>query len=998
MVGMTVAIELEEVEAPGLGREATYILDARQREAVEHREGPCLVLAGPGSGKTRVIVERFLALHREGAPLESLQVLTYTVKAAREMADRAEACLPDAGVELPLTNFHSFARRIVREWGWSVGVPTMFRTPSRAEQWEHASAVLDEWRPSLLWHPLRPEEFVDPLLTVLEQAKQELIGADEFAKWAETRLAQTDATADPVNHLLLRRHVQVAEFYRRLAERYARKGLVDYDDQILLAWRMLEESEAARKAVCGPLRYVMVDEFQDTNYAQGRLVERLAEHGNLLVVADDDQSIYKFRGASLANVDGFGRRYPQGRVVLLDRNYRSTPEVVEAAGRVIGQADVTRRREKEIAAVRPGGAPVEVWLAATELSECAAIASECRRLIGEGTRPADIAWLFFRHADMTVPMKALREAGVPYRVTGGRGFFVSPEVKDVMGLLRAVEDPDDSQALLACLHLPAWRVSNAGRLRLVNAARASDTSLLAMLTERDGGSLDGLAASDLEAARQSAADLVELHGEIGTADCRELLYSAVERSRLLDGGVLADPATRDQAGANLNKLGELLESFCDWATDLRLSPALRYLEVVRDRGREDELAETGGVSDAVSLMTAHAAKGLEFPVVFISHCIAARWPGRSGPSARFSVPDELVREATPDGDVRLDEVRRLFYVASSRAMDRLVYSAARRYRESFRDEALSPFLGPREALATAYTVRELPLVARPAVAPGRGAAARSGELRLSVEDLRAFKECPRRYEYRRRYQAPTPIAPQAWFGSLVHHVLEAAGRRVRAGENVDGDAVARLWAEAWASTRGPKGALPELREFGERSLRAYVESPGWASRPFAGVEERFSVLVDGRRIVGRFDRLDVDGEGGRVTVVDYKTGAPRTDATRLRSDLQVKAYAQALAAQTRQGEVAVELHYLQDGSVVRMELDREQLRRARFAVSAVAGEVEAAWAAGSFPARPAAERCRRCPYRLLCTERADEVAEGGVVALASTGSRTAAVEAEIPWE
>ena len=239
-------------------------------------------------------------------------------------------------------------------------------------------------------------------------------------------------------------------------------GVFDFDDCILYAERLIREHPAVRSAVADRISHVMVDEYQDTNYAQAKLVETLvAGHRNLFVVADDDQSIYKFRGASRANLDRFAREYPEHRQLVLTHNYRSTDQIVAASRAVIAVASPATRIDKQLIADRGSGAAVEVWRAPEERSEAMAVARECARLIAAGTRPADIAWLFRQHVDMQPAMRALRQCGVPYQVAGGRGFFQEREIKDALALLAAVDDPDDSQAVLRCLTLPGWGVTTA---------------------------------------------------------------------------------------------------------------------------------------------------------------------------------------------------------------------------------------------------------------------------------------------------------------------------------------------------------------------------------------------------------------------------------------------------------------------------------------------------------------------------------------------------------
>ena len=561
-------------------------LDPEQRIAVEHGDGPCLVLAGPGSGKTRIIVERFHRLTAQGIGAGRQLVLTYTRKAAEEMRGRVEQRHGAFTDEVPLTNYHSFALRVVREWGWLLGISPVLRIADAAERWLHVEAVLDELRPALLWNPLRPYDLMDPLLDVIGTAKQELVTPGAYAAWSVARLAECE---DPAERIVLERHQDVARVYAHLDERYRRAGVFDFDDCILYAERLIREQPAAHSAVADRITHVMVDEYQDTNYAQAKLVETLvSSHRNIFVVADDDQSIYKFRGASRANLDRFAREYPEHRQLVLTHNYRSTEQIVAASRAVIAVASPATRIEKRLVADRGAGAAVEVWRAPDERSEAMAVARECRRLIAGGIRPADVAWLFRQHIDMQPAMRALRQCGVPYQVAGGRGFFQEREIKDALALLGAIDDPDDSQAVLRCLTLPGWGVSTAGRVALVRAAHQHDLPLVSLIHD---AAVDGLEAADLDAARRCVEDIRTLHGSSQREDVRDLFQLALEASGFL--GIVDEQSgvARLQMGANLNKLGELLEDFADWSDDRRVSTTLHYLHVLRDSHEAGELAD-----------------------------------------------------------------------------------------------------------------------------------------------------------------------------------------------------------------------------------------------------------------------------------------------------------------------------------------------------------------------------------------------------------------------
>jgi RecB family exonuclease len=360
--------------------------------------------------------------------------------------------------------------------------------------------------------------------------------------------------------------------------------------------------------------------------------------------------------------------------------------------------------------------------------------------------------------------------------------------------------------------------------------------------------------------------------------------------------------------------------------------------------------------------------------VFLSQCSNEAWAGRPRSSFDIQLPDPLVPEPPPVGDAAVDEERRLFYVAATRARDRLVFSWAKRYPRRFREQAATQFLaGMREHGATQIETAPAPSVPLRRAARPRGSPVPSHPT-LSVSDLRAFRDCPRRFEYRKIWKLPVRDSVQSWYGTLVHEVLRSAAVQRQAGATIDPDGVARLWQEAWETSRGPKGQHAELREAGEEQLRRYIESPSWCDATIESVEDRVLLPMNGAEIVGRFDRVDASN-GDTPTVVDYKTSRPRA-AEALKSDLQVRAYAVAMAQRVKSNSAAVELHYLQTGDVARIEFDRAFLDRATYQLSATTDELVRAWRNGDFPARPSRWQCPRCEFRTVCDE-GKEVVGGG---------------------
>jgi len=939
-------------------------LDPDQRAAVDHDKGPCLVLAGPGSGKTRVIVERFIRLcGSDVSPGEQL-VLTYTRRAADEMRARAELAYGPLPEESPLTNYHSFALNVVREWGWLLHISPAFHVANDAERWLHLEAVLAELRPRTLWNPLRPQDLIAPVLEIIKTAKQELVTPERYAGWAQQQL---DRCTEAGERALLERHRDCALVYAHLQQRYRRHAVLDFEDSILYAEQLVRAEPAARQAVAGPIRHLMVDEYQDTDFAQSRLIDALiGADRNILVVADDDQSIYKFRGASRANLDRFEAAHPDHRKLILSRNYRSTTQVVEVARTIIHAADPGSRIDKVLSAVRGSGGPVEVWQADTERSEMLAIATECRQLLGKGIRPVDVAVLFRRHVDMQPVTRALRERGVPYQIQGGRGYFQRTEIKDILALLTGADDPTNSQSVLRCLLLPSWRVTARGRIALVNACHQHEQPLSSLV---EAGGVEELTPEDLSASRRCVSTLMDLHSRATREDVREIFQAGLEASDFLAMLDVLEPVERMQSGANLNKFGELLETFADWSNDHRLGSALRLSGAVRSSRDADELAHIDHVENGIILLTAHAAKGLEWPVVFLPDCVESRWPGRGGFTTRLSLPDELVPEQAPSGDGVGDEERRLFYVAATRARDRLVISHARRYPSSFRDrdERRSPFLdGLDPAAGASISVRLPPAVPFSLAGPRPPRVRLPARPTVSVSGLRDFRACPRRYEYAHIYHMPTPQSVQGWYGLLIHAVLQTAAVQRRTGVTIDGRAIAELWSQAWETTPGQRGRHAELRSLGEEQLRRYIASSAWRDARISGVEEPFVLRLNSADVNGRFDRIDRRDEEP-PTIVDYKTGPPR-DADRESKDLQVRAYGVALSQRERLEDITVELHRLQTAEVTRVRLQARELDNAFKQISAITAELTDALRTGQFPPKPSAWSCGRCDYRTVCDE------------------------------
>ena len=490
-------------------------LGREQLRAAALAGGPLRVVAGAGTGKTAVIAERFRRLVRAGVAPAAILVMTFTERAAGEMRQRIETLI-DAPAPAVGT-FHSIALGWLREDGRSIGVPSGFRLVVGAERWILARELMWKLGDAALVGDERPDDLVAPALQMLERLKQELVPLERLERWA--------ADADDQERAQLMK--ACVRLYRAYERECRKQRLLDFDDLLLLAVRMLEKNRVLLRRYADRFPHVLVDEYQDLNLAQERLVELVAGRGEPFVVGDDDQSIYRFRGASRASLDRFVASFPDARTVTLGRNRRSSRRIVAAATAVIGHNE--ERLTKELRSVEPGSA-VEAWRCGDAAAESTAIAAEAAALVARGVSPSRIAVLCRTNAIARPIAGALAMRGLPHVVVGGHGFHDLPEVKDVIAMLRVICDPSDAVAL----------------------ARPAATA--------------------------SAPLLEQLHVLALRLDVRDLFFELMEQSRY-------------PANANVAKFGENIAAFCDASPDHSLDAFLRHLDLVLLSGEDEEPAQ-----------------------------------------------------------------------------------------------------------------------------------------------------------------------------------------------------------------------------------------------------------------------------------------------------------------------------------------------------------------------------------------------------------------------
>ena len=643
-------------------------LNPEQRQAVLHREGPLLILAGAGSGKTRVIAYRTAYLIGDGhaAPDEVLAV-TFTNKAAEEMRERIERLLGSRQQRLWLSTFHAFCARLLRREAPLVDLSRNFVIYDSSDQ-----------------------------LAVVRRAMAEL-GVDERLtnpRAVRARISEAknrmEAAADIRASGRGFRDEQLARVYERYAAALTAANALDFDDLLLKTVLLFDSSESARSRYTAQFRYVMVDEYQDTNRPQYELIRHLASHRNLCVVGDPDQSIYKWRGADIRNILDFEQDFPETTVVRLERNYRSTQVILDGASGVISRN--RSRREKRLWTDRAAGDQIVCHRAQDELEEADFVVRRLREALDRGSGTAAV--LYRTNAQSRAIEDTLTREGLAYRIVGGVRFYERKEVKDALSFLKLAIKPEDDVSMRRVINVPPRGIGKGVMEALEQLADAGDAPLFA-----DAGA--GPVRASLWARIHRAVDerlvparaaaalgrfrniLQEVSAIAATESASVTLERTLERSGYLQA--LREAATEEAEGRIAN-LAELVSAARDYEVRETEASLAGFIDRVSLRSEADDVQ---GADDArVWLMTLHAAKGLEFPLVIISGM-----EERLFPHAR----------STTD-DAELEEERRLCYVGMTRAQSQLVLTSAARRRVfgEYRSTEPSRFLDeiPPELVAT----------------------------------------------------------------------------------------------------------------------------------------------------------------------------------------------------------------------------------------------------------------------------------------------------------
>ncbi|OGM83899.1 hypothetical protein A2434_00860 [Candidatus Woesebacteria bacterium RIFOXYC1_FULL_41_14] len=938
-------------------------LNKEQIEAIKFGKGPLLIIAGAGTGKTTVVTERikYLILGKHAKPSEIL-ALTFTEKAAREMEERIDIGLPYGYTQMWVMTFHSFCEKILRQEALHIGLDPRYKLLTEADSIQLLRKNLFSLDLSY-FRPLgNPTKFLSGMLQHFSRLQDEDVNPSEYLTWIKLKSQKLDSAKTGEQILDNDKFKELAIAYKQYDELKTKEGLMDFGDLIAKTLKLFRDRPNILSKYQKQFKYVLVDEFQDTNYAQNELVKLLSgKNGNVTVVGDDDQSIYRFRGAAVSNIIQFRQIYKKAKVIVLTKNYRSTQEILDRSHELIRYNDpdrleVVEKIDKRLRSqVAKDGSEIRFIHADRVENEADLIAKEIEKLGSEEKYKWSDFGILVRANNHSEPvMRALSRHGIPYQFLGPGRLFKQPEIIDLISYLKVLYDFEDSVAFYRVVSNEHFDIKPRDIAAIGNYAKKFNLSLFEASEKID----EILVSDETKKKIDKLLGIIKKHlGLIRKETAGQILYYYLEDTGLIQKLLLPTSVDAEAKAKNISKFFDKLKTYEVDNEDATVPAIAGWLDLSMELGESPLAANEDWTEiNAVNILTVHSAKGLEFPVVFLINLVSQRFPTNER-REQIPISDDLIKEVLPVGDYHLEEERRLFYVGMTRAKERLYFTAADYYGEGKREKKLSPFifeaLGDKSVSAEKKEnkVNQLSFL-------DYGIKAKSGKDTpnqdsplhidyLSYSQIETFKTCPLHYKLKYILKVPTPSSASASFGTAMHATLKNFFEEVSGGVKPSDKLLYDLLEKNWIK-EGYKSKSHERGFFekGKIYLSGFLKQEFNAKTKVVLLEQQFTIpLGNNLRIGGRFDRVD-DLGGGEIEIIDYKTGATIPTQKDVDKNLQLSFY--ALAANKIPTEpffkipekIRLSLYYLDQQQKLSTVRSMKQLESAVAEISKVREEIE----------------------------------------------------------
>jgi DNA helicase-2/ATP-dependent DNA helicase PcrA len=907
-------------------------LNDEQFKAVSHTNGPLLIVAGAGTGKTKVITTRIAhIIEQKLAKPDEILALTFTEKAAGEMEERLDRILPLGSYDLWISTFHSFCERILKQFALDIGIPNDFKLMDDIAQWILVHDNLDKFDLDY-YRPLgNPNKFIDALLSHFSKCKDELITPESYLKYAEDQKLNSgsvEVISDEEKEVEIKRLTELANAYHVYQKLLLDKESLDFGDLINYTLELFQKRPNILRYYQKKFKFIMVDEFQDTNYAQYALVKLLSQtpDKNLVVVGDDDQSIYKFRGASVSNIMHFKEDYPNLKQVTLINNYRSSQNILDLAYNFIKANDpnrlepqlginkrlVSHTEEKGVIQVLEGGD------LNSELDLVIKRILELKKAYEDSTWN-DFAILIRSNSAAEEILPRLDAASIPYYFVASRGLYKKPLIFELLCYLKLLDNYHESSSLYKVLTFPEFNLTPHELSLITGYAHKKTLSFYEAL--KDIRVISGITENGITQAERLIS-LIHSHSNLAKEKTVVETFITIIHELGIDKRLEAETFENAENRELLEQFYKRIEKYSGEYDDKSLNAFMNHLKLEMEAGSDGHIKFDPNIGpELLKVMTVHASKGLEFRFVFIVNMVDQRFPTRAKGES-IPIPENLIKDILPEGDIHLEEERRLFYVAVTRAKTHLFFSWAKDY-------------GGTRLKKPSLFLQETGLVAAPEKGKKSDQESRikktTGLLKhqvyqilptkFSFTELKTFEQCPLEYKFRSYLRLPLPGNHYMSFGKTIHSVLEHFAKQYQNislhkqaslfGENEskitipDFEIIKQLyeahWVDEWYKTKKEKA---EYKASGLVMLQ-FVYDDFIRSKPkIRFVEEGFKLKLGDFDFVGKIDRADIGDKG--LVIVDYKTNnAPKTKAKQDLDQLRIYQW----AAEEQFGEKVEGLYY-----------------------------------------------------------------------------------------
>jgi DNA helicase-2/ATP-dependent DNA helicase PcrA len=978
-------------------------LNSEQIRAIQHTEGTLLIIAGAGTGKTTVIANKIAYLIQQKlAKPEEILALTFTDKAAHEMLERVDQMINIGYVDLQISTFHSFCQKLLEDFGFEIGIPNQFKLLTDTESWLLFKRHFYDFGLNY-YAPLgSPSRHISELLTHFSKCKDELIAPSDYLNYAQSQILEKgDANIEERD-----RTTEIANAYHTYNQLLLDLGALDFGDLIYYSVKLFKERKNILAKLQNRYKYILVDEFQDINWAQYVFIRFLSEHSNLTVVGDDDQSIYAFRGSNVSIIMRFKEDFKNCSEIILSENYRSSQQILNKAYSLISNNNPDRLEIKlglnkklfNKIALQESDSDSVVHLNFSSGEEEARGVAETAVKLKNMTKCnwKDFVVLVRANSHAKAFVNAFESAGVPCNYLSSSGLFRQPIVLDCINYFKLLDNYKESSAVHRLLCMPFLDFDENDLNIISSESKIKSVSYIEILKK---SAQFGLSEQGIAKINKVLEIISNGFKKAKNEKPSSVLYYFLEKIGYLSFLLKKES---DLFFAKqilyLQQFFNFVEAYENTASGANVAEFMEYFMQVLESGDAGHFAVSDIDYDAVNIMTAHSAKGLEFKYVFVVNLVEERFPLRRK-SAGIEIPKELTHENSQENDIHYQEERRLFYVCMTRAKEKLFLSNALNYGGA-KSRKISRFLNelgyvPNTAQKNQKTARITHFLEQnPLVNNSTDAMSFEYENKacFSYSQIKMYSLCPYKYKLSNILKIPQKGSPAFSFGTTIHNTLQEFYKRIQELNNLSQgmlfkndlscekegeigiktpaindlmDIYEKKWISDWYENERQKEGYFKK---GKDILKSFYEANSGSWTVPIALESYFKVIIGGCVLSGRIDRID-KLENGDLEIIDYKTGASKEN---LVSDDKEQLVLYHLAIETLPEyknigkKEKLSYYFLEQGQKLSFECkkdDEEKFKnKLNNAVACIHNK--------KFEPKPNKAICEKCVYRDICEFRA----------------------------